>query len=437
MNAAASAAASAAAPAPVAASAGLSFSQLGFALLVPLVAFAQLDAVANRLSAMLPIGLYGALYFACGACAAAAWLGDRGTRLAGTPAPGVRLALAVLLWACISMALSEHPAKGWDYVQNMVKAIGLLVLAALLVDTPRRLAILLGAVAVAGILSALIVFAEVATAQRIFSTSVAAVTAEYGGVPRSAGGSDENPTTAAHMLLVSTAILLGLFVARRGLRPLAGLALALCVAALALMAARSALIGLGVAVLLALYALRRERIFPLALLGLAGLAAAMLLLVPSLIDRFTAILDWGRDPTLFRRTTYLAVGFDLFQRSPIWGIGPGNFPFFYAGDEYRFMPGRQPVLRELHNTYLDAAVELGLVGFTLFLAAAGSALAAARAALASPALRPAALALLFALAALLVASIFMPNKDMRYLWLLFGLAFQCGRLAVAERGRGA
>ena len=98
------------------------------------------------------------------------------------------------------------------------------------------------------------------------------------------------------------------------------------------------------------------------------------------------------------------------------------------------MPGRTPVMRELHNTYLDVAVELGLIGLALFIATVGAALAEARKASAGPE-QAAALALTLALLGLLVASFFMPNKDMRYLWLLLGLAFQCGRLARAREVR--
>jgi O-antigen ligase len=237
------------------------------------------------------------------------------------------------------------------------------------------------------------------------------------------------------MLLVSTALLLGLFAALPKARMAAGAAIVLCLGALGLMAARSAVLGLLPALALFLWVLRRERSFPLILLGVVALGIGALALSPALLDRVVALADWGRDPTLFRRTTYLAVGLDLLLQSPIWGIGPGNFPYYFVGDEYRFLPGRTPVMRELHNTYLDVAVELGLIGFALFAALVGVALGQVRKAFAAG--RPVqadALALALALIGLLVASFFMPNKDMRYLWLLLGLAFQCGRMA---RGRAA
>jgi O-antigen ligase len=420
---------------PAAAGGGVTFSGLGFAAFLALLVFAQIDAVGNRLfGALLPVSLYSALYLAAAALALCAWAGDRGTRLVAVPAHGVRVAAALLAWAAFAWTLSRHGDPGWEYLKGFAKAAGLLGLAALLVDTPQRLRAALWAMVGGGIVSALIVYGDSFTGTRLVSSSEAAATASFGGIPRSAGGSDENPTTAAHMLLVSTALLLGLFAAVRSLRIPAGIGIAICLGALALMAARSALIGLLPAVLIFLFVLRRERAFPLILLGVVALVVAAIVVSPALLDRLTALADWGRDPTLVRRTTYLAVGFDLLQQSPVWGIGPGNFPIYFVGEEYRFLPGRTPIMRELHNTYLDVAVELGLVGLLLFLALVGTALAEARRALlGGGAVSAAGLALVLALVALLVASFFMPNKDMRYLWLLLGLAFQAGRLARARR----
>jgi O-antigen ligase len=411
----------------------VTFSQLGFAAFLGLVVFAQIDAVGNRLvEGVLPVSTYSACYLAAVAFAACAWVGDRGTRLAGVPAPGVRLAAALLLWAGFAWTLSRYGEPGWEYLQSFAKAAGLLALAAVLVDTPQRLRAALWAMAGAGVVSALIVYLDSWTGTRLVSTAEAAATAQYAGVARSAGGSDENPTTAAQMLLVSIALLLGLFAALPKRRLLAGAAIVLCLGGLGLMAARSAMLGLLPALAIFLWVLRRERIFPLILFGVVALIVAALVLSPALLDRVVALADWGRDPTLFRRTTYLAIGLDLFQQSPLWGIGPGNFPYHYVGDEYRFMPGRTPVMRELHNTYLDVAVELGAIGLALFLVMVGTAVAEVRRAF-STQQQAAALALMLALVGLLVASFFMPNKDMRYLWLLLGLAFQCGRMARARR----
>jgi hypothetical protein len=239
--------------------------------------FAQIDAVGNRLvEGVLPVSTYSACYLAAVAFAVCAWAGDRGTRLAGVAAPGVRLAAALLLWAGFAWTLSRYSEPGWEYLQSFAKAAGLLALAAVLVDTPKRLRAALCAMAGAGVVSALIVYLESWTGTRLVSTAEAAATAQYAGVARSAGGSDENPTTAAQMLLVSIALLLGLFAALPKRRLLAGAAIVLCLGALGLMAARSAMLGLLPALAIFLWVLRRERIFPLILLGVVALIAGAL-----------------------------------------------------------------------------------------------------------------------------------------------------------------
>ena len=425
------------AAAPTPAIAEPSFSSLGFAALLALAALAQLDAVGNRLSETLPVALYPTLYGVAVLLAAMAWLGDRGTRLTGTPAHGARLAAAFFLWAVAAWMLSGANDSGREYLNGLAKAMGLLPLVLLLADTRERLAALVWTMVLAGAASAAIVYGDFLTGSRLVSTADAAVTAEYAGFARSAGGSDENPTTAAHMLLVSTMLLLGLLAAAGRLRPLL-LAVALgCIGALALMAARSALLGFGAALLLLLFVVRRERAFPFLMLAVAAGTAAALMLAPWVLERMAALGDWSEDPTLARRATYLKVGVDLLQGSPIWGVGPGNYPLLFVGEEYRFLPGRPPVPRELHNTWLDVTVETGLVGFGLFLAAVAAALAACARALRSAALRPLALGLLCAAVALLAASLFMPNKDMRYLWLLLAALIQCGRLAAQQRRAAA
>jgi hypothetical protein len=396
--------------------------------------FAQLDAVGNQLSRLLPFPFYTAVYAVTAFLAVLAYAGDRGTRLSAVPAQGARFAGAFLLWACVTWLLSKHQDAGWSYLLGLAKSMGLLVLVMMLADTRERLYALLGATIAAGLVSALIVYGDVATGSRLVSTSVAAVTAEFGGVARSAGGSDENPTTAAHMLLVSTVLLLGLAAAGTRFRFILLAAALVCTGALALMGARSALIGFAAAMLLILATFRGHRAFPL-LVGLTVAAGAgALLLAPSTLERLMALANWSQDPTLYRRAAYLVVGADLLHQSPMWGVGPGNFPLYFVGDEYRFLPGRPPVPRELHNTYLDVAVETGLIGFVLFASVIARSVAGTlRAWRSRTALSSAGMAITAAWVALLVASFFMPNKDLRYLWLLVGASIQCGRLAAQGR----
>lgn len=414
--------------------AGSRVSAAAFASLLALVVLAHLDAVGNRLSAGLPVSLYTMLYGLPVALAALALFDSGGSRLAAVPARGARLTALLFLWALFAWTLSAYRAPGWEYLVDLAAAMGLLLLVTALVDSPERLRAAIWTMILSGLASALIVYWDYATGQRLVSTAPAAVTAEAFGYARSSGGSDQNPTTAAQMLMVGVGLLLGQMV-RSGRRlPLAGAILVTCVVALALMSARSAIIGALVIAALILLSLRRQRAFAVALAALLGVIGIVVLVAPPTVaERFIALGNWSEDPTLFRRLAYLRAGGDLLAGSPLWGVGPGNFPLYFTGEEYRFLPGRAPEPRELHNTYLDAAVELGLAGFAILAALLVTALAACRRGFGAPSpLGWASYAIFLALSGLLVASFFMPNKDMRYLWILLGLAFQAGRMAAAR-----
>lgn len=413
---------------------------VALAFLIGFGVFVQLDAVANRLSAGSPVSL---IEFSLGGLAAATML------VLSTPdslppkaigQDGVRLILLLLCWAVFAWTLSRFRAEGLDYLIKLSTAVVPALCLIAVANRASHLRALLWAIILAGAFAALVVLIESRTHTRLFATALAATSADFDGVARSSGGSDQNPTTAAQMLLVSTTLAIGLLFSgeRRGRWLLAGIA-ALGGAALALMSARSAILGLGAGLALVVFAFRHKRYFPLILLAtvLAG-AVGILFAPPTLIARFTAIGDFGQDQTLYRRISYLRIGADLLRGSPVWGVGPGNFPSYYVQDAYRYMPGRELFPRELHNTYLDTAVEYGLVGFGIFAAILGHALLAARrgfAAGASPELARTSFAIAVALSALLVACFFMPHKDMRYLWLMTALAIQCGRLRAGEGRR--
>ncbi|MEH3037581.1 MAG: O-antigen ligase family protein [Sphingomonas adhaesiva] len=414
---------------------GSATAQVRALALVPLLVYAvltQLDALGNRLSAYSPIGttplLLGALVAATGAMLL---LPGASRRLGETM--GARLVAALFCWAVFCWALSRHQSEGLTYLGKLAAALLPAFCLFIIADTPVRLRAVLCAIVAAGAVSAAIVLVEHHTHARLLSTSVAATTAGFEGVARSAGGSDENPTTAAQMLLVSILIAAAwLFSGERRWRwPLAALVAAGALA-LVFMSARSALIGLAAGAALIALGFRRRGFFPLLVVGgIVALLGAVPFLPPTLVDRFTAIGDFGQDPTLYRRISYLRIGWDLFQQSPVWGVGPGNFPLYYVTDAYRWMPGREPFPRELHNTYLDAATELGAIGFLLFAATLGHALRAAWRGAGSidPVLRRTARAAGIALAGLMVACFFMPHKDLRYLWLIAGIAIQSGRLS--------
>ncbi|MES2054391.1 MAG: O-antigen ligase family protein [Pseudomonadota bacterium] len=402
--------------------------------------FGQLDAVANRLSGGSPVSLLEIIIGGLGAAVLLAVAIGREAPAQAIGSVGIRLVLLVPLWGVVCWTLSAHQSEGLKYLGHFSTAVLPACTVFLIVDKPWKIhAVLWAMIAAAGV-SAAIVIIEAKTGTRLVATALAAVSADFDGVARSSGGSDQNPTTAAQMLMVGVVLAMGLLFAgeKRGRIMFAGVLL-VGSAALALMSARSAIMGLGVGGGLVLLGFRSRSYFPAIVAGAVIIgAAAILFAPPTLIERFAAIGDFGKDQTLYRRITYIRIGADLIGGSPIWGVGPGNFPLHYIEDAYRYMPGRELYPRELHNTYVDVATEYGLVGFAIFAALIVTALKAARRGFekgASALLATASYAVAITLAALLVACFFMPHKDLRYLWLLFALAIQCGRLRAGEEAQ--
>ncbi|WP_198045953.1 O-antigen ligase family protein [Novosphingobium aquimarinum] len=411
----------------------------GLIALAAVLVATQFDAIGNTYLGFLPLSVFELLLVALVALGAlVVGATTSSTAAEAAHAPGLRLVSALALWMVICLAFSEHLNQGFEYLIRAWAVMLLALLVPLFVRRPEDVFVLLAATAVAGAINAGIVIYETLFSVRLFSTSVAATEASFDGVIRSAGGSDLNPTTVAQMVMVSALAGLVAVVRCDGLARLAGvLIFAVCSLAVVLVSARSAIIGLGVGSAIVLLSFYRSRAFPLLILGgLVALAGGIALMPDATLGRFTALADFASDRSLFRRLTYVQIGWDLIKQHPIWGVGPGNFPSHYMDEAYRYLPGRTLNPRELHNTYLDVIVEYGIVGFALFAAliaaAMHSAVVTAHRATSQP-LRTIAFALATCLAALLVASFFMPHKDMRYLWLLVGLALCCRGFLQRER----
>lgn len=408
---------------------------LGVACLCGFAFFAQADALSNRLSGPVPITILSVLIAGVPAATLLVLLAPIPERPRAIGSAGARLMLILMAWAVVCWTLSDHRSEGLQYLIKMSTAVGPALCLLILADRPAHLHAIGWAVIAASLVAALTVIVEHKTGTRIFSTANAAVTADFDGVARSAGASDQNPTTAAQCLMAGAAMALGLLFAgeRRWRIVLVGM-VAVGAVALVFMSARSAILGFAAGAGIVLLSLRHHRAFPLILVAAAFLGVVGLWFAPATLwERFAAIGDFGKDQTLFRRVTYLRIGADLIGQSPIWGVGPGNFPFHYMLYAYRYMPGRILVPRELHNTYLDTMTEFGVVGFVIAALLVTHALLQLRRALAGSAeLRRIAFGTLVALVALLVGAFFMPHKDFRYLWLVLAMAIQCGRIRAAE-----
>jgi O-antigen ligase len=236
------------------------------------------------------------------------------------------------------------------------------------------------------------------------------------------------------MQVTGTIVAIVVFLELRRWRWLSGPAALIGTVAVVLSYSRSASIVLAITALVLVVHYRRTSYFPLTLMTGCLAAAAVVPFVPEEYwARMATLLNFNSDYTLWRRFGYNLIGLDLLKAHPLFGVGPGNFEYYYVQSEYSFYPGRTLLPRRLHNMYLSIAVEYGLVGFITFMGLHVTALRAvwrARWQAAEPELRGLATAISFAYVAYLLGSLFIPSEYAKYTWLMPGLAVAIGRLAI-------
>ena len=410
---------------------------LGIAALVFL---GHLDSIEKLLFGFLPLSGFKALTAATLAAALLTAARRRDWIAGALRDPVVACALLFGLLGTVSFLLADERAVALSEMRKLASLITLLLLVVALVDTPRRLAAMMWILIASSLVSALILIADILLGTHLLATSEAATTAQSSeGFVRSSGASDQNPTTAASMLLVGVVMALVHAVETPRLRLALLAAAALGTAALVMSFARSAAIAYAVAALWLGWRHRNARMAPLAGFGILVAALAALPFVPAEYwKRLGTIFGAGGDWTLGRRLSYNLIGMRLFAESPLFGIGPGNFAERFADPEFRYFPGRTLLGRELHNMYLSVLAQYGLAGAAAFCGMLGAALAAlrrVRRAPANPAMRIWAGALGLGFVAYLIASLFLPNEYTKYTWVLSGLAAALARVNRQELAR--
>jgi O-antigen ligase len=419
--------------APLALGAGFALAG-GIALLVQpflgvasLAVFSQLDAVEKMLFGFLPISYFKLV----GASTALAILANslrlREHIQALLRNPIIVMGLVFFMMAVVSLAGAENKGMGVSSIVSTVSLILLLLLVTILANTKRKVEIMVWILIGSSAVSALILLVDVTLGVQLVAQSDAATTARTAeGVARSSGGSDYNPTTAASMLLVGVIVaLVHAFespIWRWRLLMMAGIG----TVAIVLSFARSAALAYFIISMLLVWRYRRWKYLPLG--GAAAFAAGLAVLpfIPAEYwERLSSLMSGTGDPTLGRRLTYNLIGVDLFLQHPIFGVGPSNFVHHFTNIEYRYLPGRTLLGRELHNMYLSVIVQFGLAGafpFFAMLVLTFKQLRAVQRAPCSEAMRVNAVALGYGIGAYLVASLFLPNEYSKYTWLLPGIS---------------
>lgn len=425
---------------PIALLAGVLLFAQPFLGVLALTVFSHLDAVEKLLFGFLPLSAFKLTTMSC-----AMILVLRGSQFRSQIHTLLREPIAacagmLITIAFVSALFAKDRGLALDALQSLISLQLLMTLIIVFADTRQRMMLLIYAVAITSLVSALLLVTEIATGLTLVSQSEAATTARTAeGFDRSSGGSDYNPTTAASMLLAGVIFALVHMLESKKWRVIMTITVVIGTLAVILSFARSAVVAYVIIVILLFWRYRRERFVLFALIcAFMGLVMAIPFVPEEYWARLSSIvgLGSGADWTLGRRMTYNLIGLDLLTQYPLLGVGPGNFPHHFSDPAYRYMPGRTLLGRELHNMYLSVAVQFGLgsIPFFAMLGYAYSRLKAVARAPADPQFRVLALSLGYGFGAYLIASLFLPNEYTKYTWLLCALCAALYHNNLRERG---
>ena len=339
------------------------------------------------------------------------------------------LAAFVISWI-YAVELEESRRETLTFVKDLVFAL----LIALSIRNIRDLRAFVGWLLLSTTFVALAMIWESALGRPFFPDTIRTET--WRGEFRSAGASLEDVPSVATMIAMGVFISLILALRSPTMRLIMLAAAAIGVLAILESITRSAVLVLAAATLFLLWMIRRERIFPYA--GLAAGAAAVVVfmsLPASTVEKFTALSDDSADRTVTRRVDYIRIGADLFQESPVLGIGAGNYPWRYGSDDYKFERSVAGERRVLHNVYIQYPVEIGIVGAVSFytqLIAIGLIFWRGTKA-ANAALRRYSEAMLLGYFILCVQLLFLASKSFLGVWILTAAAIAIAKLYADER----
>ncbi|MBI3029557.1 MAG: O-antigen ligase family protein [Candidatus Rokubacteria bacterium] len=270
--------------------------------------------------------------------------------------PEVRLVLWFALAAVVSIPFSLSPGGSLEFfLSTFVKSVIVFFLIANLLETMRRLKLLVASIVLYG-------FIISATALRNFATEHT-MSREPGRIWGYANQLADNAVDLALTLNVILALTIGLyFVARRRLVKvllLAGMGLA--VAGVIVSFSRGGFLGLTliVAVLLARWVRARG---PVALLWASALVVVGIFLAPDgYADRLYSLFDWDRDRagSIQSRSQQMQVAFRSMLENPLIGAGLGMEGLVYVEKGFK---GEHVT----HSVFLRVGADLGLPGLLVY-----------------------------------------------------------------------
>ena len=384
--------------------------------------------------------------------AAAVHWGSLGGRV-GVSGPMVLVLAMYLALGLASLLYAGDLQATVAALSSYAKDILIALLVVLLVRRPETFLRLVWALLVAGLLLAIL------SIYQYFSGSFSN---NFGGLAQAGlmniaqaqegyrlGGpiGDPNYFAQVMLVLVPLAVDRARHAGRRGGRMVATVTAALVGLTVVLTFSRGAALAAAV---VAVLMVRHFRIRPAVLLVLVVVVALLVPVLPqgytqrigSLTQSSTGANGQVADSSLSGRQRTLGAGLRMFADHPILGVGLGNYlghePAYAGSATLSTAMGGTPA----HNLYVEVAAETGIVGLTLLLLLIAGGFQAVRSsrrralALGQPALAEALWALQIGMVGYFLAALFIHAAYARYMWLLLGIAFATGNLALDDRQAG-
>jgi O-antigen ligase len=305
---------------------------------------------------------------AIGVLVALGWIGAFLGRRGHLPVLGAnrKLFISIVLfcmWSTLTISWSGHPGPAAQEAGYFwLAALAFLVVTTTLTNM-RDVRFVVLAFVIGAVISVLIGLGTGSLKASETAVSQTAVQGRFTG-----GGGDPNLTAAG--LVAALFLIIGLFSIYRSWRARRLLLIAFTLVTIGFIAtqSRGGLVALLVAALLTFVLAPRQRRRILALMGLVGVATAVLLAVRP--DALQRILDLSGGTT--GRSDLWSVAWKVFTSHPLAGVGSGNFRLIEQ--HYVLLPGTinridllTTVPHLVHNTYLQLLAESGVIGLAAFL----------------------------------------------------------------------
>jgi putative inorganic carbon (HCO3(-)) transporter len=356
-----------------------------------------------------------------------------GGRFRITLPPQGQFAIAFVVWGLMSAIWAMDPLLVFSRMVILVQVMALYVMVIHLVNSPRRLQLVLSIVIIASLALACLIIFRVRSGEM---TRGRVETEEVSGY---------DPNNQAAYLLLGAAALMALFSQAVGLSRKLFFLFALSIIVLAVLATSSRGAMVALAAILAFSLLLDRRLWQLVPPALLIGGIALLSLPSTFLERLVSIVTLS-DRGSGRLDIWL-VGAHMISRHPLVGVGLGNFGRMfdlYFPETFGISPLVAlflPPTRGPHNIFIGVLAELGVIGFALFVAMIGLTLRSALTAVLDfkrqhdPQMTTLAMGVLLGLVGMLTASMFVDLRFRKHFWLLLALAEVVRRVPPEWKGK--